>query len=119
LKIFNNVRILETDLKRECFTKHGLHLNSSGKEQKAVKLAAAVKSLRYKKKTSRICLQWKENSRSPHSGSPTIITGNGACKLPATIDVSNNKEETATQFQLTKRQRKNPALRDEDFLLMN
>ena len=48
-----------------------------------------------------------------------IITGNDACKLPSTIDVPNNKEGTATQSQLTKRQRKNPALRDQDFLWMN
>jgi len=119
MKTFHNVKNLETDLKRECFTKHGLHLNSSGKEQIASKLAATVKSLLNKKRTSRIYLQWKENPMSSHSSSPVIITGNDACKLPSTIDVPNNKEGTATQFQLTKRQRKNPALRDQDFLWMN
>ena len=47
-----------------------------------------------------------------------LITGNGACKLSSAIDVPNNKG-TATQLQLTKRQRKNPALRDKGFLWMN
>ena len=56
---------------------------------------------------------------SPHSSSPVIITGNDACKLASTIDVSNNKEGTATQFQLKKRKRKNPALRDKYFVRMN
>ena len=28
MKLYNNVKILETDLEREYFTKHGLHLNS-------------------------------------------------------------------------------------------
>jgi hypothetical protein len=36
--MFNNVTILETDLKRGYFTKHGLHRNTSGKEQIALKL---------------------------------------------------------------------------------
>jgi hypothetical protein len=119
MKTFNNVKILETHLKRECFTKHGLHLNSAGKEQIALKLAATVKSLLNKKSTSHIYLQWKENPMSSHPSSPVLITGNGVCKLSSAIDVLNNKERTATQFQLTKRQRKNPAQRDQDFLWMN
>jgi hypothetical protein len=32
MKQYNNVKVLETDLERKYFTKHGLHLNSSGKE---------------------------------------------------------------------------------------
>ena len=119
MKTFNNVKILETDLNRECFTKHGLHLNSSGKEQIASKLAVMVKSLLNEKKTSHIYLQWKENPTSSHPSSPMLITGNGACKLSSAIDVPNNKEGTATQLQLTKSQRKNTALRDQDFLWMN
>jgi len=118
MKTFNNVKILETDLKRESFTKHGLHLNSSGKEQIASKLAVMVKSLLNKKKTSHIYMQWKENPTSLHLSSPMLITGNGTCKLSSAIDVPNSKEGTATQLQLTKRQRKNPALRDQDFLWM-
>jgi len=42
---FNNVKILETDLDRKYFTKHGLHLNSSGKEYIAIRLATVVKGL--------------------------------------------------------------------------
>ena len=37
-------------------------------------------------------------------------------ELSSAIDVPNNKEGTATQLQPTIRQRKNPALRDQDFL---
>ena len=33
MKIYINVKILEVNLDRECFTKHGQHLNLSGKEQ--------------------------------------------------------------------------------------
>ena len=44
MKMYNNVQILETDLEIEYFTKHGLHLNLSEKEQIAMKLAAVTKS---------------------------------------------------------------------------
>jgi hypothetical protein len=64
-KMFNNVTIFETDLKRGYFTKHGLHLNAYGKEQIALKLAVVVKRSLNKNRTSRICLQWKENPTSP------------------------------------------------------
>ena len=62
--MYNNVQILETDLEIEYFTKHGLHLNLSEKEQIAMKLAAVTKSFFFflnKKKVSPVCLQWKED----------------------------------------------------------
>jgi hypothetical protein len=43
MKMYNNVKILETDLEREYITKHGLLWNSSGKEHVALKLSAVVK----------------------------------------------------------------------------
>ena len=43
MKMYNNVKIIETDLKRKYFTKHGLHLNLSGKEHIALKLTAVIK----------------------------------------------------------------------------
>jgi hypothetical protein len=32
MKLENNVKILDTNLDRSCYTKHGLHLNRIGKE---------------------------------------------------------------------------------------
>ena len=43
MTIYNNVKILETDLEREYLIKRGLHLNSSGKECIVLRLAAVVK----------------------------------------------------------------------------
>jgi hypothetical protein len=48
MKLCKNVMILETDLKRDCFTKHGLHMNS-GKEQIILKLAEMIKKFNHKK----------------------------------------------------------------------
>ena len=54
---FNNMKILETNLKRECFTKHGLHLNSAGKECIALILAMMVKNCLNKKRMPLIRLK--------------------------------------------------------------
>jgi len=47
--IYNNVKIFDTDLEREHYTKHGLHLNSSGKECIALRLATVDKVFSKKK----------------------------------------------------------------------
>jgi len=54
---YNNVKILGTNLEREYFTKHGLHLNPSGKECIALRLAMVVKSFLNKERMSPITLQ--------------------------------------------------------------
>ena len=59
MKQYNNVKVLETDLERKYFTKHGLHLNSSGKECITVRLATVVKSLFHLEQMSLIYLHWK------------------------------------------------------------
>ena len=59
---FNNVKILETNLEREYFTKHGLHLNSAGKECITLRLSMMVKSCLNKKRMSPIRLKWKNNT---------------------------------------------------------
>ena len=61
--IYNNVKILDTDLEREQFTKHGLHLNSSGRECIALKLAAVFRSIFNKERVSPICLQWRDDTK--------------------------------------------------------
>ena len=38
MKLYTKIKILDTDLNRDCFTKHGLHMNSSGKDQLIMKL---------------------------------------------------------------------------------
>ena len=43
MKIYNNVKMLETDLYRKYFTKCGQHLNWSGKELISMKLTTVIK----------------------------------------------------------------------------
>jgi len=66
MTIYNNVKILETDLEREYLTKRGLHLNSSGKECIALRLVTVVRSFFNKEIISPICLQWKKDTMVPN-----------------------------------------------------
>jgi hypothetical protein len=84
---FNNVKILETDLERKYFTKHGLPLNSSGKECIALRLTAVVKSFFHVERVSPIYLQWKGD---------TMITNHEGKKDSS---VSSNKDESTPRSQ--------------------
>jgi hypothetical protein len=61
MKIYNNVRMLETDLNRRYFTKYGQHLNISGKELISVKFTVVTKEFFNRKRLSPICQQWKNS----------------------------------------------------------
>jgi len=115
MKLCNNVKILETDLKRDCFTNHGLHMNSAGKAQIILKLADMIESLAVKNNISYIQLQWKGNGISLGNGDTERILGIGD-KSFVVNQVSKNDEGGLGTPQLNKRQRKNPALKDQDFL---
>jgi hypothetical protein len=67
VKLHENVKLLEVKLQREHFTKHGQHLNNSGKELVALELAKLVEQLVNKKKTATIEMQWKEDNADLHS----------------------------------------------------
>ena len=43
MKICNYAKMLETDFDRKCFTKHGQHMNLSGKELISTKLTTVIK----------------------------------------------------------------------------
>jgi len=62
---YNNVKILNIGLERGYFTKHGLHMNSSGKEYIAQRMAIAVGSFLRKKKVSPISLYCKNDTLFP------------------------------------------------------
>jgi hypothetical protein len=136
---YNNVKILETNLEREYFTKHGLHLNSSGKEYIALRLTMVVKSFLNKERMSPIRLQWKDNTtfsdlnrnnkksyvsncnavvvpQSQPSTSPKETLGKESQESSASTDKTNENEEITTHPQPAKRQRKKPAPSDQHFL---
>jgi len=110
MKLYTKTKILDTDLKRDCFTKHGQHMNSLGKDQHKIKLAGMIESVTVKNSGSNIELQWKENR---------INLGNMEINqipwIGGEIQLSKYEEGEVSKPQLNKRQRKNPALKDQDF----
>jgi hypothetical protein len=93
MKLYTKIKILDTDLNRDCFTKHCLHMNSSGKDQLIMKLVEMIENITVQNSGSNIELQWKCENQ-----------------------VSKYDEGEVSNPQLNKRQRKNPALKDRDFL---
>jgi len=129
------VKVLETDLDRGYFTNHDLHLNSSGKEYIARKLARAVRSLLEKEKASPISLHWiddtslsDQNGNKSHTSNcitlpqPHLPTsskespGRESQDSIASPSKQNEDEATNVHPQLTKRQRNKPTPQSQDFL---
>jgi hypothetical protein len=122
--IYNNVKTLDTDLEREHFIKHGRHLNLSGKECIALRLATAVRRFFNKDRMSPICLQWKDNTEifnQDRTNNDSYVTNcNEVTVLQSqpsnSQKVTNENEEKITHPQIAKRQRRKPALQDQDLL---
>ena len=91
-------------------------MNSSGKAQIILNLAEMIESLSVKNDVSYIQLQWKENEINLDNGSIERILGIGGGTSFTVNQVSKNDEGGLGKPQLNKRQRKNPALKDQDFL---
>jgi len=59
MKQFEHVRLIDSKLQREYFTKHGMHMKLAGKEIMAHRIAEHIRETFSKKKTSTIPLNWK------------------------------------------------------------
>jgi len=59
MKQFEHVRLIDSKLQREYFTKHGMHMKLAGKEIIAHRIAELIRETSLKKKTSTIPLLWK------------------------------------------------------------
>ena len=110
MKPYTKIKILDTDLNRDCFTKHGLHTNSSGKDQLIMKLAEVIESVTVQNSGSNIKLQWKGNGINLGN-----VETDQTPRIGCENEVSKYDDGEASKPQLNKRQRKNPALKDQEF----
>ena len=90
-------------------------MNSSGKEQLIRKLVSVIESLTAKNSGSDIQLQWKENGTSLENRDTNQILFIGGWTPSVANQVLTNDEGEVGKPQLSKRQRKTPALKDQDF----
>jgi len=112
MKLYTKTKILNTDLNRDCFTKHGLHMNSSGKDQLIMKLAGMIESVTVKNNGPNIEMQWKGTGINLRN-----METNQVSRFGGENQVSKYEEIEVSKPQLNKRQRRNPALKDQDFFM--
>jgi hypothetical protein len=60
MKIKGNVKIIQTDLSRNYFTRHRMHLNASGKEKTVELIGRIINLLGKEHDESPIVLKWLE-----------------------------------------------------------
>jgi hypothetical protein len=90
VKFYPSVKLLDFDLDRSYYTTHGQHLNSSGKELIANKLAILIKHVLVKKQLIPIQMPWKElleeNNQSQRT-SENLALNTETSKFPPQIEI--------------------------------
>jgi len=128
------VKIIQADLSRNDFTQHGLHLNISGKEKMAKLLGDNIQKLMSSKEETTLIQKLEENLQDPvqkedkeelisrKKETPLMLQLEENQKVPvlkADIEVSTehiSKDNTLKELRTSKRLKRNPATRNEDFL---
>jgi hypothetical protein len=74
LKVSGNTCVIEVDSNRELFTRHGLHMNSKGKEQIARKIVKTIKVMLNEKKSVPFMMKDKEDLGADNEGTEVETT---------------------------------------------
>jgi hypothetical protein len=126
--LYNHVSLLETNLKRDCFTKHGLHWNSLGKTLVVKLISLQINKLAGKGRLTLISLTWIDNALlgTTDSWSEEMITLSGDVNVSMESENIRKNEQRKQQkdtgteeinlCRTSARQRKVPVTRSEDFL---
>jgi hypothetical protein len=59
MRPFKHVKVVQVDLEREFYTKHGQHMTKVGKEKVALKIAQATANILHEQTSEPISLYWK------------------------------------------------------------
>jgi len=83
VKAYNNVTIVDSNLHRKCFTRHGLHLNKYGKEWLSKQIATQIHRLveDNSKNTPIIPLKWKIESISKQNSTNPLLEQTAICPI--------------------------------------
>jgi len=97
MKMFEYVKILDSEVQREHFTRHGLHVNTVGKELMAQRITDHISKTLLVRKTPPIILKWRQDLMD--SGQEVT-----------------EAQEKVTYSRTSGRKRKQLATRGDDFL---
>jgi len=113
METFQHASTVEVTSNRELFTKHGLHLNSKGKEQVAKTIASSIKEVFKLQEKDPIKMSWKEEQEP--EGATTVLNkvDKGDDQVPH--EDQEHKEDNLS----TKRARRLPTTRHTDFLWLD
>ena len=123
-KPYKHVSIVTADTDRKLFTRHGLYMNSLGKEKIASKVSTRVKNI-FQKQNVKISLCWKNGyDISAKSVSNNLTVDNTSLQEDSKTDQTTLEDmevSTATPSsdagpRMSKRKKKPPTTKSEDFL---
>lgn len=116
VKPYSKVHLLETNLDRNHFTKHGMHLNYKGKDQNAQQLALIVEKIFKKEQPVPIAIPWYALPMVPNGmNTQGMITDGKACEAtkPPQLQVTTSDDRTGIQgVRASSRTRKLPGKMD-------
>jgi prolyl oligopeptidase PreP (S9A serine peptidase family) len=125
MKPHKHVIVVKIDLDRKSFTRQGVHMNNSGKDKIAFKIANVVTKI-FLKQEEIIRLHWKneyEDSISDSSNEDNILqedsktAPSGTANVEALITNDAAKDELIYKEPIiSKRKKKPPTIRSDDFL---
>jgi hypothetical protein len=120
-KLYTNVELLEVELQRKHFTRHGQHLNVSGKELVSLELSKTIELLLNQARTTPIQMRWRDdNLNDGNLGTqskdvnPVGLGISKNCTKTSNNDVDISKKENSTKLSV--RPKKVPVTRSKDFL---
>jgi xylose isomerase len=85
MKIKDNVKVVYTDLNINDFTRHGMHLNASGKEKTVELIGQTINILKKKQDKSPIILKWVETQINSNHNEPNDKTSNQNATIITTV----------------------------------
>jgi hypothetical protein len=100
-----HVTTLDVTLDRKDFTRHGLHLNSLGKEKVALLIGQHITKLLTKQENNIFSLAWLDDSKGFH-----FLKGNDVMEDMLSL------EGIANKVRVSGRSKKPPTMRTDDFL---
>jgi len=125
MKRYIHVTAVKVDLDRKFFTRQRLHMNNLAKEKVAFKIASVVTEI-FRKQEELIGLYWKneyEVSVNDSSNEDNIILQEDPKATPSTTVRMDALTDDAAQDELickgprtSKRQKKPPTIKSDDFL---